>query len=66
MVERADLIDAMVNRIVDEMDTRTLVQLAYETVADRFDSYSDEELRDHAAECYPEILEELDELSEGV
>lgn len=66
MVDREDLIDAMVNRVVEEMDMKALVQLAYDVFADRYDSYSDEELREEAAEYYPEMLEELDELSEGV
>jgi hypothetical protein len=66
MVEREDLIDAMVSRDVDGMDMKDLIRFAYEVIEDRYESYSDEELRDHASQNYPEVLESLDELSEGV
>lgn len=66
MVERDDLIDALVTRDVEAMDMKDLIRFAYEVIEDRYDSYSDEELREHAASNYPEVLESLDELSEGV
>lgn len=66
MVEREDLIEALVERDVDEMDMDDLVEFVELELQGRYDSYSDEELREHAASYYPEMLEELDELSEGV
>jgi hypothetical protein len=63
MVKRMDLIDAMVSRDVEAMDMKDLIRLAYEVFEERFESYSDEELREHAADNYPELLEELDRVS---
>ena len=45
MVDREDLIDAMVSRDVESMDMKDLIRLAYDVFEDRFESYSDEELQ---------------------
>ena len=63
MVDRDTLVDAILRRDVESMDLKDLVRLAYEVFEDRLDSYSDEELREHAADNYPELLEELDRVS---
>jgi len=65
MVKRMDLIDAMVSRDVEAMDMKDLIRLAYEVFEERFESYSDEELREHAGEHYGELLEELDNVSDA-
>ncbi len=63
MIDRMDLTDAMVSRDVEAMDMKDLIRLAYEVFEDRYESYSDEELYDHAVENYPELVEELNRVS---
>jgi hypothetical protein len=63
MIDRMDLTDAMVSRDVEAMDMKDLIRFAYEVIEDRYESYSDEELYDHAVENYPELVEELDRVS---
>lgn len=66
MVDPIDLLDALVQREVESMDMKDLIRLAYEVLEERYAVWDDEEIRQHAAQNYPEMLEELDELSEGV
>lgn len=63
MIDRMDLTDAMVSRDVEAMDMKDLIRFAYEVIEDRYESYSDEELYDHAVENYPELVEELNRVS---
>jgi len=63
MVTRDDLIDAMLRRDVESMDLKDLVRLAYDVGEERYDSLGMQELRDHASDNYPDLLEALDNVS---
>ena len=65
MVDRETLVDAILRRDVEAMDLKDLVRFAYDVFEERFESYSDEDLREHASHNYPELLEELDNVSDA-
>lgn len=54
---RESIVDAYVNRVLDEMDTNTLMQLAYDLLCKDKESYTNEELETEINEYYPDILE---------
>jgi hypothetical protein len=58
-IDRTELIEALVSRDLDGMGMKELIVFAGEVIEDRYDSYSDEELEEHAKENYPDILEDL-------
>lgn len=54
---RDELIEAYAERIVDSMDMKELVAIAYDTFIDRLESYSTAELENEIADFYPDLLE---------
>ena len=54
--QRERLQDDFINHLVDDMDLRTLCQLAYDCLADAYDNYSIEELKEEVKEYHPELL----------
>ncbi len=55
---RNDLIEAYVDRILDNMSTKDLMRIVGEQLEENLGSYSDEELIAEITEYYPELLEE--------
>ncbi len=55
---RDRLISAYAEAIIEDMDLKSLIQLALETVTKNLESYTDEELETEMIECYEELLEE--------
>lgn len=56
-MNRAELIEAYAENIVDGLDMDALVTIAYETFVDRLESYNDEELTDEIKMFAPDLLE---------
>ena len=45
-------------RIVDDMDTNTLMDIVFEYLMENLEKYSEEELKTKIEENYPDILED--------
>ena len=56
--ERDKLQDDYVQQCVDDMDLKTLMAFAYETIDKDLENYSNDELTDLVKEIYPELLNE--------
>ena len=63
IIDRDELQDAYIERIIDGMDHKNLWQFVYDTLEQSFEKYSVNELINEVEEYYPALLE--DELSEG-
>ena len=57
IVNRDDLQENMINRIIDGMDMDGLCQLAYDYLNENYDKYSVDELITEVEEFYPDLLE---------
>jgi len=55
--QRDKLQDDYIHQIVDDMDLKSLISLAYDYMAKEYDTYSTQELIDDVKEYYPELLE---------
>ena len=62
MIDRDQLQEAYVNRIVDGMDWKTMEQFVYDTIDANLDNYTVEELITEVEDYYPELLQQ-DEVS---
>lgn len=56
-MNKAELIDAYAQQVLDSMDMKTLEQYAYDMLVQCFNDYSEEELRTEVSDHYPELLE---------
>jgi hypothetical protein len=54
---RNDLIEAYVDRILDNMSTKDLMRIVGDQLEENLTGYSDEELLSEVQEYYPELLE---------
>ena len=57
-MNKAELIDAYSQMVLDSMDMKTLEQYAYDMLVQCFNEYTEEELITEISETYPEILED--------
>ena len=58
IVDRDELQDQYINRIIDATDIDGLCQLAYEYLNENYDKYSVDELITEAEEMYPDMFED--------
>ena len=58
IINRDQLQEDMINRIIDGMDIDGLCQLAYDYLNENYDKYSVDELITEAEEFYPDLMEE--------
>ena len=58
IIDRDQLQEDMINRIIDGMDIDGLCQLAYDYLNENYDKYSVDELITEAEEFYPDLMEE--------
>ena len=58
IIDRDKLQDDMINRILDDMDIKTMMAILYDNMSESYDKYSDEELLEEVKEYYPHILED--------
>ena len=56
IIDRDQLQEAYVNRIVDGMDHKTMYQFVYDSLTDSLDKYSVNELITEVEDYYPELL----------
>lgn len=54
---RNDLIEAYVDRVLDNMSTKDLIRIVAEQLEENLSAYSDAELISEIDEYYPELLE---------
>ena len=59
IIDRDELQQNLIDRIVDDMDIKTLVQLVAEQLDHNYDSYTVDELITEVEEYYPDLLEEV-------
>ena len=58
IVDRDELQENVINRIIDGMDMDGLCQLAYDYLNENYDKYSVDELITEAEEMYPDMFED--------
>ena len=56
-MNREQLIEAYVDRILDNMSTKDLMRIVGDQLEENFSSYTDEELISEVEEYYPELIE---------
>ena len=57
IIDRDELQQDLIDRIVDDMDLKTLMQLVAEQLDHNYDSYTVDELIEEVKEYYPDLLE---------
>jgi hypothetical protein len=55
--DRDQLIEAYVDRLLDNMSTKDLLRIVGEQMEENFGSYTDEELIAEVEEYYPDLIE---------
>ena len=58
IIDRDQLQDALIETIIDGMDTMTMYQFVYDSLNGSFDDYSITELISECEENYPHVLED--------
>ena len=61
IIDRDQLQEAYIERIIDGMDHKTLWQYVYDSLEQNFDDYTVDELITEVEDYYPELLEESKE-----
>ena len=57
-MNRQELLEAYVDRILDNMSTKDLMRIVGDQIEENLESYTDEELIAEVQEYYPELIEE--------
>jgi hypothetical protein len=57
-MNREELTQAYIDRVIDNMNTKDLVRIVWEQLEENLGFYSDEELITEVEEYYPELLED--------
>ena len=58
IIDRDKLQDDMINRILDDMDIKTMMAILYDNMSESYDKYSVKELIEEVEEYYPDLLKE--------
>ncbi len=58
MIDRNQLQNDYIERIIDGMDHRDLWQYVYDSLEQNFDRYSEQELVTEVEDYYPDLLED--------
>ncbi len=56
-MNKADLIDAYAQQLLDNMDIKTMERFVYDTLVENLTDYTEEELITEVTDYYPELLE---------
>ena len=56
-MDRVQLQKELITNMMDEMDFKTMWQALYEFMDEKFDKYSEKELKDEVEYFYPELLD---------
>ena len=59
IIDRDELQQNLIDRIVDDMDIKTLMQLVAEQLDNNYDDYTVDQLIAEVEEYYPDLLEEV-------
>ena len=59
IIDRDELQQNLIDRIVDDMDMKTLMQLVAEQLDNNYDDYTVDQLIAEVEEYYPDLLEEV-------
>ena len=59
IIDRDELQQNLIDRIVDDMDLKTLMQLVAEQLDHNYDDYTVDQLIAEVEEYYPDLLEEV-------
>ena len=57
-MNRDQLQDELINRIIDDMDLKTMAACLYDYMEQSYDKYSNVEIIEEVKEYYPDLLEE--------
>ena len=55
--DREALVEAYIDRVIDNMNTKDLVRIVWEQLEENLALYSDEELITEVSDYYPELLD---------
>jgi hypothetical protein len=55
-MNREELTQAYIDRVIDNMSTKDLVRVVWEQLEENLALYSDEELKSEVEDYYPELL----------
>ena len=58
IIDRDQLQDDLITRIIDDMDLKTMAACLYDYMNESYDKYSIDELIEEVEEYYPDIIEE--------
>ena len=58
-MNRQELLDAYIDRILDNMSTKDLMRIVGDQIEENLSGYSDDELIAEVSEYYPELLEDV-------
>ena len=58
-INKAELIDAYAQQLLDSMDMKTMERFVYDTLVENLTDYTDEELITEVTDYYPELLESV-------
>ena len=58
IIDRDALQDKMIQRILDDMDIKTMMEILYDSMSEDYDKFSTDELIAEVEEYYPHLLEE--------
>ena len=59
IIDRDELQQNLIDRIVDDMDLKTLMQLVAEQLDNNYDDYTVDQLIAEVEEYYPDLLEQV-------
>ena len=57
-INKAELIDAYAQQLLDSMDMKTMERFVYDTLVENLTDYTEEELITEVTDCYPELLDD--------
>ena len=58
---RNQLVEAYAERVIDGLDMDEVLELAFEAISSRLETYSDEELLNEVSDFYPDLVDTLEE-----
>ena len=61
IVDRDQLQNDLIERIIDDMDLKTMAALLYDMLDDSYDKYSVDEIIAEAEEYYPDLIGQSEE-----
>jgi ATP-dependent Zn protease len=59
---RQTILDAYINRILDEMDIKDLIRIVGDYYEENFSEYTDEQLTSEIQDRYPELYQQLKDI----